>query len=101
MAILKKKLSEDEAKKLKAEDLESVNGGLVVKDPEENCTYYIVVHDETGLWQGFYPYEDWAREYANKYGQSMEVISREEYERRFNRPFQWPQINMCTGSKSS
>jgi len=83
MAILKEKLSE--------EDLKQVNGGLIVEAPSQNGTVYVLVAEMgdgkvTGIVNADLDYIDFAAEMCNV---SREVISVEEYEKRFNKKFEF------------
>ena len=83
MAILKEKLSEEE--------LKQVTGGLIVEAPSQNGTVYVLVAEMydgkvTGIVNSDLNYIDFAAEMCDV---SREVISVEEYERRFNRKFEF------------
>ena len=86
MAIFKKTLTEEEAKKfseenkLNSEALDSVNGGYVFYyDTCQGWGYWRVVNDETGEFLGIkHLYKEYAMEQAAELGQSSEEITEAE-----------------------
>ena len=81
----------DDAKKLDVEDLKQVNGGLIVRAPTENGPVYVLVAEMydgkiTGIVNADLNYIDFAAEMCDV---SREVITMEEYERRYNRKFEF------------
>ena len=71
-------------KELNLEQMEQVTGGVIVDTGEEKL--YIVRQDGTVV--GPAP-KNMAESFAKTLAVSMEVITAEEYEKRFGRPFQW------------
>ena len=68
---------------LKIDELEKVNGGLIVEVPFNEMVYVIVDENRKGIPLIYRQTLGGAEYAANMYGVSQEVISREEYKERF------------------
>ena len=71
-------------KKLTMEELEQVTGGVIVDIGED--VLYIVRQDGTVV--GPAP-KEMAESFAKTLSVSTEIITGEDYQKRFGRPFQW------------
>ena len=71
---------------LSPEQLEAINGGIVVSDRVNN-KYYMVKQDGSVI--GPAPTEEKAQEFIKSYNMSPTVMTLEEYELHFGRKFEW------------
>ncbi len=71
---------------LTPEQLEAINGGIVVSDRENN-KYYMVRQDGSVIAPA--PSEEKAQEFIKQYNLSPTVMTPEEYEKHFGRKFEW------------
>ena len=69
---------------LNIDELEKVNGGLIVEVPFKEMVYVIVDENRKGMPLLYRQTLGGAEYAANMYGVSQEVISREEYQNRFH-----------------
>jgi len=77
-------------KELTEEDLKNINGGVIVEIASDygGTDYYLCDEKNYGRFVGVYPRNvDAAKKWAREYGLSTEVITPEEYEKRFKHPF--------------
>ena len=77
---------EDNKMELSPEQLEEINGGIVVSDRENN-KFYMVKQDGSVI--GPAPSEEKAQEFIKSYNLSTTVMTLEEYEQHFGRKFEW------------
>ena len=63
--------------------LENVNGGLIVEVPLKKARYIVVDDDGKGCRYNFSEFLDQAKNLADMFGVSQEVISRGEYQARY------------------
>ena len=75
-----------EKKYISPEDLEKVTGGCVVYDPDED-KYWIVRQDGTVI--APVPTRDKAVEFAKAFSTSPDVITMEEYRKKYGRDLVW------------
>ena len=77
-----------ELKKLTGEDLEQVNGGVVVHTSDG---WYHVMEDAHGFYLGSIPIDDAeiAQMTAENHHVSSEIITPEEFKTRYHRPFMY------------
>ena len=73
-------------KELSQSELEQVRGGLIVKDNNES-KYWLIRQDGTVFAPA--PSLEKAKEFAKTLSLSTEVITKEEYVKRFGREFVW------------
>lgn len=76
-------------KNLSEEDLDKISGGAIVEHPVSGGTYWVIVEDSHGSCRYAYPTEAAAKYKAPSWGVSDEVISIEEYKKRFKRDFKY------------
>ena len=79
-------MSKMNALELSMEDMAQVSGGALVEVKENRDVLYLVRQDGTVI--GPAP-KDKAAEFARTLGVSVEKLTKEEYEKKFNRPFKW------------
>lgn len=77
-------MNEMKAQELNMEDLDKVNGGVIVDNGGEKM--FLVRQDGTII--GPAP-RDKANSFARTFSTSTEIISQSDYEKRFGRPFVW------------
>ena len=75
-----------EKKYISPEDLEKVTGGCVVYDPDED-KYWIVRQDGTVI--APVPTREKAVEFAKAFSTSPDVITMEEYRKKYGRDLVW------------
>ncbi|MBO5533799.1 MAG: hypothetical protein J6B53_00135 [Clostridia bacterium] len=77
-------MTDQNMNELNMNDLEQVTGGVIVDNGGEQL--FLVRQDGTII--GPAP-RNKAKTFANSFSTSTEVISKEDYEKRFGRPFVW------------
>ena len=73
---------------LSKEDLKNVTGGTIVEAPTSSGSYYVVVNEKLdGSFVTAQRTIGAAQYIAQQYGLSQEVITPEQYEKKFKQPF--------------